>query len=250
MRSRLSSHRFRRRVAWSAAGIGLLGLLTGAGALIGNTGRTLDTPMSSEDAVVYTEPKLHRLTPRERLDLFATSSQFVRTAVSRRHLEDAWELLGPEMRAGQTRESFLGGSNNVVPFPVRGIAAWDVLYSYDDDVALDVALVAPPNSDIVGKTFTIELKRYPQRGNKWLVASWVPKGITSFRQSRSAAAAPAPPPPKAPLASNWLLVPLSVLALIVLVPLSVALRTALQHRRAAKRYARELADYNSSSSPS
>jgi hypothetical protein len=38
--------------------------------------------------------------------------------------------------------------------------------------------------------------------------------------------------------------------MIVLIPLVVALRTARQHRRAAKRYARELRDYSSSSSPS
>ena len=154
------------------------------------------------------------------------------------------------MQSGQTRRSWRTGSNNVVPFPASGIAAWDVLYSYDNDVALDVALVARPGGDIVGKSFTIELKRYPERGNRWLVASWVPKGITSARQSRAAAAVPPPPAARAPLGSAWLVVPLSVLGLIVVIPLVVALRTARQHRRAAKQYARELGDYSSSSSPS
>jgi hypothetical protein len=250
MRARLSSHRFRRRLAWTTGATGIVALVVGMAVHVGNTGEKFDTPLSNKNAWVYTEPKLHRLSSRERLALFSTSSHFVQTAVARRNLGDAWDLLAPEMQSGQTRKSWLSGSNNVVPFPVRGIAAWDILYSYDNDVALDMMLVAKPGGDIVGKSFTIELKRYPQRGNRWLVASWVPKGITSERQSKAAAAAPPPPPAQAPLGSVWLLVPLSVLAMIVLIPLAVALRTARQHRRAAKQYARDLADYSSSSSPS
>jgi len=250
MKPRLSSHRFRRRLAWTAGAAAMLAVVVGAAIRVGDTGQKLDTPMTDEDAWVYTEPKLHRLSSRERLAVFSTSAQFVRTAVARRNLDEAWDLLGPEMQSGQTRRSWRTGSNNVVPFPARGIAAWDVLYSYDNDVALDVALVARPGGDIVGKSFTIELKRYPERGNRWLVASWVPKGVTSARQSRAAAAVPPPPAARAPLGSAWLVVPLSVLGLIVVIPLVVALRTARQHRRAAKQYARELGDYSSSSSPS
>src|SRR5215216_825178 len=207
MKARLSSHRFRRRLAWTAAATGILALVVGAAIRVGNTGEKFDTPLTDQEAWVYTEPKLHRLSSPDRLALFSTSSHFVRTAVARRDLDEAWDLLAPEMQSGQTRRSWRTGANNVVPFPARGIAAWDVLYSYDDDVALDVALVARPGADIVGKSFTIELKRYPQRGNRWLVASWVPKGITTGRQSRAAAAVPPPPPPRAPLAATWLLVP-------------------------------------------
>ena len=250
MKARLSSHRFRRRAAWLGAATTILALVVGAAIRVGNTGEKFDTPLTDQEAWVYTEPKLHRLSSRERLALFSTSSDFVRTAVARHDLGEAWDLLGPEMQSGQTRHSWSSGANNVVPFPARGIAAWDVLYSYDGDVALDLMLVAEPGGDLVGKSFTIELKRYPQRGNRWLVASWVPKGITTARQSRAAAAVPPPPPPRAPLGSVWLLVPLSVLGMIVLIPLVVALRSARQHRRAAKRYARELADSSSSSNPS
>ena len=134
--------------------------------------------------------------------------------------------------------------------PVAGIAAWNLLYSYADDVALDLALVAKPGSDIVGKTFTIELKRYPGSAGRWLVASWVPKGITGEGQSRSAAAEPPLPPTRARLSAAWLAVPLAVLGLAVVVPLGFAVRSWHRHRRAAKRYARELGSYRSSSNPS
>jgi hypothetical protein len=247
---RLSSYRFRRRLAWTTALAAVIGVIVVASIRIGNTGKSTETPFTGKAVWVYHEPRLHRLSRRERLDLLATSFHFVRTAVARRHLDEAWVLLGPEMQAGQTRKSWNTGTNNVVPFPVAGIAAWNLLYSYDDDVAFDLALVSKPGYDLVGKTFTIELKRYPQRGNRWLVAAWVPKGITTAGQSKSAAAAPPPPPPRAPLSAKWLAVPLSILALILLTPLAVIVRSVIQNRRAAKRYARDLSSYRSTSSPS
>jgi hypothetical protein len=250
MTSRLTSHRFRRRLAWVAVGVALVATIVGGSIWIGDTGRQIDTKLTNEPASVYQAPRAHRLTKDERLALLAASAHFVRTAVARRDLDDAWEMLGPEMRAGQTRVSWRSGNNNVIPFPVRGIAAWSILYSYDNDVAFDLALVGRPGDDIVGKTFTIELKRYPQQGNRWLVASWVPKGITSVGQSKAAAAVPAPPPPTAPLSASWLAVPFALVGLIIAVPLLLVGRSWVKHRRAAKQYERELRGYSSSSSPS
>jgi hypothetical protein len=252
MRGRLGSHRFRRRLAWCAFALAALFVVVGGSILIGNTGKSTKTPVSNKPAWVYHEPKLHKLSQRERLDLLDTSSHFVDTAVARRRLDEAWDLLGPEMRAGQTRRSWDSGTNNVVPFPVAAIIAWKVLYSYENDVAFDLALAAKPGEDLVGKSFTIELKRYPSRGNRWLVAAWVPKGVSGAGQSKSAAATAAEvsKPTKATLSARWLFVPLAALGLIVLVPLLLGLRTYVVHRRRARRYAEQLAAYRSSSSPS
>ena len=62
------------------------------------------TPLTDRKATVYHEPRLHALTPAERVAVFDASWHFVSTAVARRHLDEAWALLGPEMRAGQTRK--------------------------------------------------------------------------------------------------------------------------------------------------
>jgi hypothetical protein len=250
MRRRLSSYRFRRRLAWTTALAAVLAVIVFASIRIGNTGKSTETPFTGKAVWIYHEPRLHQLSRRERLDLLATSFHFVRTAVARRHLDEAWVLLGPEMQAGQTRKSWNTGTNNVVPFPVADIVAWNVLYSYAGDVAFNLALVSKPGNDIVGKTFTIELKRYPRRGNRWLVARWVPAGITTAGQSRAAAAQAPAPPPGAALSAKWLILPVAILALIVLTPLAVALRSLVQSRRAAKRYAEELSRYRSTSSPS
>ncbi len=250
MRSRLSSYRFRRRLAWTTAIAAVVAGVVVAAIVVGNTGRSTETPLSNEPAWVYHEPKLHRLSKQERLELLATSSRFVNTAVARKHLNEAWNLLGPEMQAGQTRRSWNTGTNNVVPFPVSDIIAWNVAYSYENDVAFDLALRSR-GGDIVGKTFTIELKRYPKHGNRWLVASWTPNGVSGPGNSKTAAAEVAAeaerPLPKAPLSAVWLLVPGAVLALLLATPIFLALRAFVQHRRARKRYA---AGYTSSSSPS
>jgi len=189
------------------------------------------------------------LTDADRRDLFATASRFIKTAVARKHLDTAWNMLGPEMKAGQTRKSWDTGFNNVVPFPAVGIANWNVLYAYKGDVAIDLGVIGSKNSDWAGKTFTIELKRYPGQPHAWLVAAWVPKGIGGAGQIRSVAAQPPPPPVTAAVSAKWLLVPLAFLGLLVVSLGSWGLRSLIKQRRAAKKYAQALG-YSSSSNPS
>ena len=53
-----------------------------------------------------------------------------------------------------------------------------MLYAYEGDVALDLSLVSRgKGSNWAGKTFTLELKSDAAHPHRWLVASWVPKGI-------------------------------------------------------------------------
>lgn len=241
MRGRLSSPRFRRRLMWSGGSLGALVVVAGISIHLGNTGHTDSSPLSNRPVWVYHEPARMRLTANDRKELFATASRFIMTAVRRRHLDAAWSMLGPEMRAGQTRKSWDTGDNNVIPFPAVGIANWDILYAYRNDVAIDLAVVGARHSDWAGKTFTIELKHYKNHPHAWLVASWVPKGVGGRGQVRSVAAQPLPPPPVAPLGSKWLLAaPLSIFALLFLTLTGWGLRSTIKQRRAARRYAQML----------
>jgi hypothetical protein len=249
MAGRLSSPRFRRRLLWGVGSLAVLGGAAIGAIVVGNTGRSSKTPLIDKPAWVYREPTRMQLTKADRQELFETASLFIRTAVARKHLDSAWNMLGPEMKAGQTRKSWDTGNNNVVPFPAVGIANWSVLYAYQDDVALDLGVVGDPHSDWAGKTFTLELKHYKSQPHDWLVASWVPKGIGGAGQIKSVASAPPPPPPVASVDAKWLLAPLAVLGLIILSLVGWGIRSTVQQRRAAKRYA-ELLGYNSSSNPS
>jgi hypothetical protein len=249
MSGRLHSPKFRRRLFWSVGSLSVVGVVVTSAILVGNTGHSTATKIIDKPAQVYHEPTKMSLTVADRNRLFRVASRFVQTAVARKHLDSAWNMLGPEMKAGQTRKSWDTGDNNVVPFQAVGIANWGIFYAYKDDVALDLSVVGAKNSDWAGKTFTIELKRYPSRPRDWLVAAWVPKGIGGAGQIRSVAAQPPPPPIKAPLSAEWLLAPLGIFAFLIVVLSVWGLRSMIKQRRAAKKYER-LLGYSSSSNPS
>ena len=236
MKGRLSSHRFRRRLSWGGGSLLLVALIVGISIKIGNTGNTEPEKIDySKKAWVYREPATMKLTNADRRELYSIAVQFISTAVARKHLDRAWNMLGPEMRAGQTRKSWDTGFNNVVPFPAVGIATWNIAYAYQNDVAMDLAVVGDRHSDFAGKTFTLELKR--TRPHHWLVAAWVPKGVGGRGQIKSVASQPVPPPPTAPLSAKWLFAPLSILAFGLMTLMVFGVRNVLRHRRAARRYA-------------
>ena len=246
----MSSPRFRRRLGWLAVLLGVAGLITLAATRYANTGASNATPLLDKPATVYRVPSRMHLTKQDRNELFDVTSRFVRTAVVRKHLDSAWNMLGPEMKAGQTRKSWDTGFNNVVPFKADGIGLFSVLYAYKDDVAIDTGLVSGKGNGWAAKTFTIELKRYPGHPGQWLVASWVPKGIGGGGTlSPTRRAGPPPPPFNSKLSARWLLAPLVFVALLVVFLTVWALSGAIRGRRAARRYADALG-YSSSSNPS
>jgi hypothetical protein len=252
VKRRLASPRFRRRLFWVGGSTSAIALLVFVGVHFANTGRSNATAIDkTKKAWVYKAPTHMRLTKQDRLELFNTSSRFVRTAVARKKLDTAWEMLGPEMKAGQTRRSWATGFNNVVPFKADGIETWDVLYAYENDVALDLSLVSGRRNgdNWAGKTFTLELKRDPA-SNRWLVAAWVPKGIggggTLSPDRRSG---PPPPPVAAHISGRWLFFPGVFLGGLLLVLGAAGVRSVVRNRRASRRYAEALG-YKSSSNPS
>jgi hypothetical protein len=236
---------------WTCSVLAVVGGAVGGAIAIGNTGKSLATPIdTTKRAWVYHEPQTVRLTKSDRLTLFHVSSLFIQTAVLRRHLHQAWQLLGPDMRAGQTEKSFESGFNNVVPFGAVGIASWNIDYAYRNDVALDLALIGPKTGDWAGKTFTIELKRYPSHPHAWLVASWTPRGVGGSSQIRSLAKLPPPPNPRPAISAKWLVLPLLIFGGLILSLTGWGISLKLKQRRAARRYAELLTGARSSSSQS
>ncbi len=237
--SRLASHRFKRRALWIGALVASVVGVVVAAALIGNTAEPEPEHFSSQPAWVYHEPKLARLGRAERARLLETSMLFVRTAVARRDLDRAYALAGPELRQGMSRSEWAKGNIPVVPFPAVGVAQWNVAYSYENDVAFQISLIAERGaSPVVGKTFTIELVR-PSRSAPWHVASWVPTGISGAGNDLKVAAqarAVQARTIEAPLGRIWLALPVGVLALVILIPIGVATRSWFLNRRGEREY--------------
>ena len=250
MRRRLSSPRFRRRVGWIIVLVVVAGLITVAATKYSNTGKSAATPLNDKPATVYRIPARMHLSKNDRNELFDVTSRFVMTAVRRKHLDSAWTMLGPEMKAGQTRRSWDTGFNNVVPFKADGIGLFSILYAYQNDVAIDTGLVSGRGNAWSAKTFTIELKRYPGGSHRWLVASWVPKGIGGGGTlSPTRRAGPPPPPFNPKLSARWLMAPLVFFGVLIVFLGTWGLGRTIRGRRDARRYAKALG-YSSSSNPS
>jgi hypothetical protein len=231
----------------------VVGGFAAAAIAIGNTGKSDQTPIdTTKTAWVYHAPKAMHLSAKDRQALMDLSVHFIRTAVARKQLDDAWSLAGPEMRQGETRKQWDSGFNAVVPFPASGIAAWDVLYTYHDDVAFDISLLGAKNQPWLSKTFVIELKRYPTPTNRnhWLVASWQPRGIGTYNSLRVADR-----PKLAPLTDHselprWsLMLPAFIFGSMVLGFLGWGGVSMVRGRRSARRFAQALGQ-SSSSRPS
>lgn len=237
MSGRFSSRRFRRRALWSGVGVlVVVGAVAGAIA-IGNTGKSYDTPINANGkAWTFKPPPTTRLAAHDLEVVDLVASRFIQTAVVRKHLGRAWELLAPEMRRGQTRQEFVSGNNNVVPFDAVGIAAWHTAYMYPNDVGFDIALIGSRTNTFAGKTFTIELKRYPQHPKRWLVASWVPRGVGGVGQVKSLAAAPEQQL-KPAVSAKWLAVPGVFFGGVLLAFAIWALLSTVRQRRTARHYA-------------
>jgi hypothetical protein len=100
------------------------------------------------------------------------AGRFILTAVQRKHLDQAWKLAGPPIRAGITYKEWLKGNIAVVPwFGQLGAVPLKVDYSYPREAQFTVILAPKPGTKGKPDTFIMGLKKY---GKQWKVVAWVP----------------------------------------------------------------------------
>ena len=107
--------------------------------------------------------------------------RFIQTAVAREHLEEAWSLVGPQLRGGLTRAEWITGANPVVPYPIDKleVAPYKVDTSYTKSALLEVALVPRKKAGIRAQVFFLELRKIETAGkSRWVVDNWVPRAST------------------------------------------------------------------------
>lgn len=183
------------------------------------------------------------LTPRDRAAINETLDRFVPAAAGRRDPAAAWELAGPGLRAGSTRADWLAGRLPVFPFQARDTRfhGWQLLYSYRDEVGLDL-LLQP--RDIERKGAMAVSVRLARSGPRWLVDGWYPVALFEPPQARQWVTGPpdfaaggwtkagqfAGKPVRGRLDAGWLLLPAALLGLGVLVPLGLVLAASLRRR--------------------
>ena len=104
--------------------------------------------------------------------------RFIQTAVAREHLEEAWTLVGPNLRGGMTKERWITGDNPVVPYPIDklDVAPYKVDESFETSALLEVALLPRKGAGVRAQIFFLELKRLGTgKDVRWVVDNWVPR---------------------------------------------------------------------------
>jgi hypothetical protein len=166
----------KRRPGWQKAlpwilGVLVVGALIASGIIWSNTGKSTATPLTNQPAVdVSKVPPTVKLTP----GATQVARRFIKTAVARRNLADAYTIVTEQIKQGQSLKSWKTGNIAVVPYPVDAIdyAPMKVDFSYPTEAQIEVALLPKKGSSVRSQLFIMDLVK---RNGKWLVNGWVPR---------------------------------------------------------------------------
>jgi len=171
--ARVPWHRSRKTLVWGGVA---------AGAAIAVTAIFALGPNKNAAPEHFTNAPVIKEKPQIKVPLSAEAKKvamrFVQTAVARENLSEAWELAGPNVRGGLTREEWLTGAIPVVPYPIDllEIAPYKVDESFTDSALLEIALLPKKNAGIRSQIFFMQLTRVGKGENAhWVVDNWVPR---------------------------------------------------------------------------
>ena len=167
---------WRRALPWVAGALLLAGAIAALAVFVGNTANDSKETFSNEPAVDVTKPQKSITVPPE---VKTIAQKFIKTAVARRDLADAYAIVGPSIKQGMSLAEWKTGNIAVIPFPVDKLdyAPFKVDYAHPNDVLMEVALLTKDGSGIKGQTFFIGIKKFGKGDNaRWLVDNWVPRG--------------------------------------------------------------------------
>jgi hypothetical protein len=165
--------RMRRRLVWALAGASVA---TAAG-LVLVLGPDKDAPPQRVSTVPAQVPERQVNAPLSD-EARRVAVRFIQTAVARENLEEAWELVGPNLRGGLSRARWITGNNPVVPYPIAelDVAPYKVDASYTNSALLEVALLPRKGAGVRAQVFFLELKKLGNGAKaRWVVDNWVPR---------------------------------------------------------------------------
>jgi hypothetical protein len=167
------THRQRRRLVWVLAGAAVCGGL----GLVLVLAPDKDAPkqrLSNQPAQV--EAPLVKVPLADEARRVAV--RFIQTAVARENLDEAWTLVGPNLRGGLSRKEWVTGANPVVPYPIDqlDVAPYKVDESYTTSALLEVALLPRKGAGVRAQVFFLGLRKVGTGKNaRWVVDNWVPR---------------------------------------------------------------------------
>ena len=263
----LSSRRSRRRLTIAAVLVVVavpLGYLAVHYSTSGSPGNA-NGPYVSD--AFYREPKHVPFTAEKRRAVSAVLAKFIDGAVSKHDLRGTWDLAGPDLRQGITRNDWLKGQIPIVPFAAskRGQGEWSVVnYSYSNKVGLELLMFPEHRS---GQLATVETDVVRGKDGRWRVNYWMitklhgpgsaaaadsasamsegPPNVHKLPGKKSgqaaasqAEAAPDPTGGVTQLDARWLFVPLGIVVVAFLALLGLGINAWVRNRRSAAAWSR------------
>jgi hypothetical protein len=238
-----ASPRRRRRLAWTAWALVVVAAVATAVVLLPRGEKVPQTALRTEPVDTGPARAPLRFTAARRREADALVRRFAIQAAGRRDPAAAWADASAAMHASVSRDDWNAGNlPGVVPFDADalGSLSWRVVYREPDRLGLDVLLVARAGTAQQTTVYAVDLVL---EHGRVVVDAWAPRETfaapapTTTRGETTAAPAE-PQAARGKLDTRWLLIPASVLALAVLVPIGLLLRNAIRTRRAYRRYDR------------
>jgi hypothetical protein len=171
----LSSPRNQRRLFVISAAVFVIGLgaFLATFALRGTGNRFTDTFSNEPAKLADPDPKA----PLQKSEI-ALARTFIETAVARKNLASAYDIVHPDLKGALTRKQWETGNIPVISYDAQNAANahFVVDYSNQRSALLEVDLVAKPGTETRPHLlFFLGLKRAgDKKTGKWLVSYWEP----------------------------------------------------------------------------
>jgi hypothetical protein len=174
----LKSPRTQKYLLWVSAFVLAAGIAAILVVFVGNTGHSERESFSSEPVQTVAKPSKNVPLEKAQREL---AGRFILTAVQRRRLQEAWNLVGPGLRQGLTYKEWLTGTIPVIPFldPIK-LAPIKVDVS-NKNYALIEVIIVPVAKNVKSQIFTMEMIKVG-KGSKshWVVNSWAPRSTPTI----------------------------------------------------------------------
>jgi hypothetical protein len=182
-RPNLKSPRSQRYLLWLSGLVLAGGIAAVLIVFVGNTGKSIPQKFTRQPVDTIEKPKKNIPLERAQREL---AGRFILTAVQRKHLPEAWNLVGPGIRQGMTYKEWLQGTIPVVPYlDAIKIAPIKVDIS-DKDYALIEVVILPVAKSVKPQIFTMEMIRVGKGAKRhWVVNSWAPRSVPTIPNNPS-----------------------------------------------------------------
>jgi len=143
-----------------------------------NTGHSQPQVFSNTPVQKVAKPAKNIPLGRTQRDI---AGEFILTAVQRKRLAEAWNLVGPGIRQGMTYKQWLTGAIPVVPFLDKIKVAPIKVDISNKNYALVEVVILPASKSVKPQIFTMEMIRVG-KGSKshWVVNSWAPRSVPTI----------------------------------------------------------------------